>query len=75
MSRATKPRWQASREALEGRLARVFGTNTSAAGPRRHGGMRRSRSLKPQVQGLEGRQLLSAFARGVEGGPANDMTI
>jgi hypothetical protein len=37
--------------------------------------MRRSRSLKPQVQGLEGRPLLSAFARGVEGGPANDMTI
>jgi hypothetical protein len=75
MSRTTKQRLQAHCEHLAGGLARILGTKTGAAGPLRHGGSRRARSLKLEVQGLESRELLSAFARGVEGGPSNDMTI
>jgi hypothetical protein len=71
----TKQRLQAFCADLEERLAQVFTTKTGAVGPPRHGGTRRARSLKPEVQGLEGRQLLSGFARGVEGGTANDMTV
>src|SRR5262249_13857345 len=59
MSRTTKQRPQAYCEHLAGGLARVFGTKPGVSGPGRHGGTRRSRSVKPEVQGLEGRALLS----------------
>ena len=75
MSRTTKQRLQAHCEHPGSGLARVFTTKTGAVGPPRHGGTRRARSLKPEVQGLESRALLSGFARAVEGGPSNDMTI
>jgi hypothetical protein len=52
-------------------FSRAFGTRLQARGSR----TRRSRAAKPRVQGLEDRQLLSAFARGVEGGQANDIAV
>jgi hypothetical protein len=59
MSRSIKQSLQAHGEHLEGRLARLFGRKMGAPGPDRSGGTRRCRSVKLDVQGLEGRSLLS----------------
>jgi hypothetical protein len=51
-------------------LTRLFWTRTKAT--RRS---RTARAVRPEIQPLEGRQLLSTFARDITGGTANDMTV